>query len=92
MKARLCVEGSKEIRQYCWEREIPCEQVGTYVVAVEESQLPVLYDLKSRGEKNGVPGLEIQPSTPPTPYLPPPYPGLNFLVPRNQDSAGTQPR
>ncbi len=59
MKASLCVEGSKAIRQYCWEREIPCEQVGTYVVAVKESQLSVLYDLKSRGEKNGVPGLEI---------------------------------
>jgi len=59
LKASLCVEGSKEIRQYCREREIPCEQVGTFVVAVEESQLPVLYDLKSRGEKNGVPGLEI---------------------------------
>lgn len=59
LKARLCVEGSKEVRQYCREREIPFEQVGTYVVAVEEAQLPVLHELKSRGEKNGVPGIEI---------------------------------
>lgn len=59
LKASLCVEGSREIRQYCLNREISCEQVGTYVVAVEESQVPILYDLKSRGEKNGVPGIEI---------------------------------
>ncbi len=59
LKASLCIEGSKAIRKYCREREIPCEQVATYVVAVEKSQLPVLYDLKSQGEKNGVPGLEI---------------------------------
>ena len=61
LKARLCVEGSKEIRRFCKEREIPCEQVGTVVVAGEEHQIPVLYELKSRGEKNGVTGLEVLP-------------------------------
>lgn len=61
LKAKLCVEGSKEIRQFCKERKIPWEQVGTYVVAVEENQLPLLYELKSRGDKNGVPGIEILP-------------------------------
>ncbi len=61
LKARLCVEGSRLTRQYCKEQEIPCEQVGTYVVAVEETQVPRLYELKSQGEKNGVPGLEILP-------------------------------
>jgi L-2-hydroxyglutarate oxidase LhgO len=59
LNAKLCVEGSQEIRQYCKEQHIPCEQVGTYVVAVEEVHIPVLYELKSRGEKNGVPGIEI---------------------------------
>ncbi len=61
LKAKLCVEGSKVIRELCIERQIPCEQVGTYVVATEESQVPVLHDLKSRGDKNGVPGIEILP-------------------------------
>ena len=59
LKARLCVEGNRQTRQYCEKRQIPCHQVGTFVVALDKAQLPVLYDLKSRGEKNGVPGLEI---------------------------------
>lgn len=61
LKAGLCVEGSRLIRQYCKERGIPCEQVGTYVVAVEGAQVPVLEELKRRGEQNGVPGIEILP-------------------------------
>jgi len=61
LKAKLCVEGSKAIRELCKERQVSCEQVGTYVVATEESQVPVLHDLKRRGDKNGVPGIEILP-------------------------------
>jgi L-2-hydroxyglutarate oxidase len=61
LKAKLCVEGSQMIREYCKDRSIPYEQVGTHVVAAEEAQIPVLYELKNRGEKNGVPGLEILP-------------------------------
>ena len=61
LKARLCVEGSRLIRQYCKDRGIPCEQVGTYVVAVDGAQAPVLEELKRKGEKNGVPGIEILP-------------------------------
>ena len=59
LKAKLCVEGSQKIRQFCEEHRIPYEQVGTYVVAGEESQIPFLHELKTRGEKNGVPGIEI---------------------------------
>ena len=61
LKAKLCVEGSREIRELCEKRQIPCEQVGTYVVATEEAQVPVLHDLKRKGDKNGVPGIEILP-------------------------------
>lgn len=61
LKAHLCVEGSRLVRQYCQEQQIPCEQVGTYVVAAEESQVSTLHELKNRGEKNGVPGIEILP-------------------------------
>lgn len=59
LKARLCVEGARRIRQFCSERKVPFQQVGTLVVARMESELPVLAELKSRGEKNGVPGLEV---------------------------------
>ncbi len=61
LKARLCVEGSRLIRQYCKDRGIPCEQVGTYVVAVDGAQALVLEELKRKGEKNGVMGIEILP-------------------------------
>ncbi len=59
LKARLCVEGSRALRTFCREQHIPCEQVGTVVVATEEHQLPILDELKTRGEQNGVPGIEI---------------------------------
>jgi L-2-hydroxyglutarate oxidase len=61
LKASLCVEGSRLMRQYCKERGVPCEQVGTYVVATDEAQALVLEELKRKGEKNGVPGIEILP-------------------------------
>ncbi len=59
LKAKLCVEGSKAIRELCKERKIPYEQVGTYVVALDESQVPALYALKRRGDENGVPGIKV---------------------------------
>src|SRR5712691_489476 len=61
MKARLCVEGSRLIRDYCKQRDVPYEQVGTFVVAVDDGQVPILEELKRQGEKNGVPGIEILP-------------------------------
>src|SRR5690348_16079826 len=59
LKARLCVEGNRELRGYCRERRIPFEEGGTLVVATDENQVPILTELKTRGEKNGVPGLKI---------------------------------
>jgi 2-hydroxyglutarate dehydrogenase len=57
LKARLCVEGARELYAYCDERGIRCERAGKLVVAVEESQLPGLDELERRGLANGVPGL-----------------------------------
>jgi L-2-hydroxyglutarate oxidase len=59
LKAKLCVEGNKELRRYCRERSLPMEQGGTLVVATDDSQISVLGELKNRSEKNGVPGVEI---------------------------------
>ncbi|MGB0908736.1 MAG: L-2-hydroxyglutarate oxidase [Nitrospirales bacterium] len=61
LTARLCVEGNYAIRKYAESRRIPIEQVGTYVVATDESQVPVLEDLKGRGDRNGVPDLRLVP-------------------------------
>ncbi|MBI1870570.1 MAG: L-2-hydroxyglutarate oxidase [Chlamydiae bacterium] len=59
LKAQLCVDGNRQTRAYCKERQIPCEEVGTYVVATREEELPSLHQLKAKGDKNGVPGIEI---------------------------------
>lgn len=59
LKAKLCVEGSRLTREYCRERGVPCEQVGTFIVAADESQVPILGQLKQRGETNGVQGIAI---------------------------------
>jgi (S)-2-hydroxyglutarate dehydrogenase len=57
LKARLCVEGARELYAYCDEKGIPYERSGKLVVAVEESELGGLDELERRGRANGVPGL-----------------------------------
>jgi (S)-2-hydroxyglutarate dehydrogenase len=57
LKARLCVEGARELYEYCDERGIPAERVGKLIVAVDESELAGLDELERRGIANGVPGL-----------------------------------
>jgi L-2-hydroxyglutarate oxidase len=57
LKARLCVEGAREMYEYCEQRDIPSERCGKLIVAVERSELPRLQELERRGRANGVPGL-----------------------------------
>ena len=57
LKARLCVEGARELYAYCDERGIRYERAGKLVVAVDESELTGLDELERRGLANGVPGL-----------------------------------
>jgi (S)-2-hydroxyglutarate dehydrogenase len=57
LKARLCREGKDALERFCEEREIPFERCGKLVLAVDESELPRLADLKARGEANGLRGL-----------------------------------
>jgi len=57
LKARLCVEGSRALYEYCEEREIPFQRSGKLVVAVDETELGRLDELERRGAENGVPGL-----------------------------------
>ena len=57
LKARLCVEGVRELAAYCEERGIPYERCGKVIVALDEGELPGLDELQRRGEANGVPGL-----------------------------------
>ena len=57
LKARLCVEGSRELYAYCDEKGIPYRRSGKLVVAVEDEELGRLDELERRGIANSVPLL-----------------------------------
>lgn len=57
LKARLCVEGSRLMYEYCQHHRIRHERCGKLIVAVSADELPRLDDLEARGTANGVPGL-----------------------------------
>ena len=57
-KARLCLEGRKQLVRFCDRHGIPLEQCGKVVVATESQELPRLAELFERGLANGVEGLE----------------------------------
>ena len=57
LKARLCVEGARELYEYCEERGVTVERCGKVIVALSPHELPGLHELERRGHANGVPGL-----------------------------------
>ena len=57
LKARLCVEGARELYALCDEKGIAYERCGKVVVALDESELGRLDELERRGQANEVPGL-----------------------------------
>jgi L-2-hydroxyglutarate oxidase len=58
LKARLCVQGAREMYAYCEQHGIRTERRGKVVVAIEEAELPRLDELERRGRENEVPELE----------------------------------
>src|SRR3982075_4516705 len=59
LKARLCVEGQKELYAYCEQKGIPTDRCGKVIVASHEGEIPRLENLLQRGQANGVEGLEM---------------------------------
>ncbi len=57
LKAQLCRRGVGLLRAYCAEHDIPYEECGKLVVAVDESEVERLRELERRAEANGVPGV-----------------------------------
>lgn len=57
LKATLCRRGVQLLRTYCDEKEIPVEECGKLVVALDESELDRLRELERRAKANGVPGM-----------------------------------
>src|SRR5918995_3343568 len=58
LKARLCVEGARELYEFCAERGIPTERGGKLIVATRPEELSRLDELERRGIENEVPGLK----------------------------------
>ncbi len=59
LKARLCVEGARDLYTYCEQRGIEARRDGKLIVATREADLPRLEELERRGRANGVPGLTL---------------------------------
>ncbi|HEX8054132.1 MAG TPA: FAD-dependent oxidoreductase, partial [Thermoleophilaceae bacterium] len=57
LRARLCVEGARELYEYCERAGIEHERRGKVIVALDASELPALDELERRGRANAVPGL-----------------------------------
>ncbi len=57
LKARLCVDGARELYAYCDERGIAYRRSGKLIVAVDEGELERLDELERRGHANRVPDL-----------------------------------
>lgn len=59
LKARLNVEGNAMMETLSKELDFPFKRNGSLVICTEEEGISGLRKLKERGDKNGVPGLEI---------------------------------
>lgn len=59
LKARLCVPGNRMLYEICSQHGVPHRNTGKLVIAVEEDELPGLYELKATAERNGVEGLRV---------------------------------
>jgi len=58
LKARLCVQGAKLMKQFCDTHGIHWEACGKIIVATEEAELPRLATIYERGTANGLAGLK----------------------------------
>ncbi|MFZ0625823.1 MAG: L-2-hydroxyglutarate oxidase [Acidimicrobiia bacterium] len=57
LKAQLCARGRTLLREYCAEHQLPYDQCGKLVVAVDPSEMGRLENLEKTASENGVPGL-----------------------------------
>jgi (S)-2-hydroxyglutarate dehydrogenase len=57
LKARLCVDGARDMFEYCAAKGIDHRRCGKLIVATREDELPRLDELERRGIANQVPDL-----------------------------------
>jgi L-2-hydroxyglutarate oxidase LhgO len=59
LKARLCVEGNRELYSLCREQNIAFRKTGKIIVATTDEEVAGLAGLLEQGKANGVAGLEM---------------------------------
>jgi L-2-hydroxyglutarate oxidase len=59
LKAKLCVEGAREMVEFCGRHGIAHEVCGKLIVATTADEAVWLDDLRGRGEANGLVGLRL---------------------------------
>jgi len=57
LKARLAVDGIRQMKAFCQEFGVPHDVCGKLVVATSEPEVPRLHELLRRGAANGLSGL-----------------------------------
>ncbi len=71
LKAELCVAGNRSLRAWCDTHNVPSAQIGKFIVATAEDEVPTLAAILERGAANGVSGLrwaapsELETAVPP---------------------------
>lgn len=59
LKAKNCVEGKKELLQFCDDNAIAYKKLGKVIVATRQEELPRLEEIEKRGRANGLTSLEL---------------------------------
>lgn len=53
LKAEYCIQGNRELREYCNDRSIPIREGGILIVAQTDAELETVRILEQRGRANG---------------------------------------
>jgi len=59
LRARLCVEGKRQLYDYCAARGVGHKRIGKLIVAADEDEIQALGPIMERGAANGLGDLEL---------------------------------
>lgn len=59
LKARNCINGYRQLLEFCDKNNVKYELCGKIIVATQENQLPMLEEIYHRGIANGLTGLRF---------------------------------
>ena len=59
LKHTLCLEGNRLLYEWCAGHGVRAHRIGKLIIAVDETELESLHDVRRQAEANGVPALEM---------------------------------